>query len=159
MDTAAELIMSRAEAKSRGLNKYFTGKPCKHGHVGPRWVKSPNCVTCKAADNKTERFIENQKQYRSQDANKRRKRELLLWNNYRITLDEYAEFLKKQDYRCAICKTKLDAGRSPQSATVDHCHSTGKVRGILCNLCNRGLGLFRDNKEILRAAAKYLGLP
>ncbi len=65
-----------------------------------------------------------------------------------------------QNGECAICPKQLPplgSGLGKQSAgTVDHCHKTGKIRGILCDLCNKGLGLFKDNPEILQTAAVYV---
>jgi len=58
--------------------------------------------------------------------------------------------LKQQGGVCAICKKK---GRP---LGVDHCHSTGKVRGILCGKCNSGLGFYDDDSDVMRAAAAYL---
>jgi hypothetical protein len=66
--------------------------------------------------------------------------------------------LSEQGNCCAICKKRLSGkGRSTDSPTVDHCHKTGRVRGILCNPCNRVLGLMKENKETFAAAIKYLG--
>ena len=66
--------------------------------------------------------------------------------------------LEKQNYLCAICKEvgfKMHEGvKSPLN--VDHCHSTGIVRGLLCHNCNRALGLLKDDKERLLAAISYL---
>lgn len=56
-----------------------------------------------------------------------------------------------QDCKCAICKTKFE-----EEPHVDHCHSTGRVRGLLCRKCNLGLGYFADDPDRLRAAAEYL---
>lgn len=58
-----------------------------------------------------------------------------------------------QQAKCAICDTKPD--KYP-GLVVDHCHTTGKVRGLLCTKCNLGLGHFKDNKEALAKAALYL---
>jgi hypothetical protein len=55
---------------------------------------------------------------------------------------------------CAICGEALRRGKG--HAAIDHCHTTGKVRGALCGPCNRGLGGFRDNVEHLKSAIKYL---
>lgn len=55
--------------------------------------------------------------------------------------------------KCKICKRDFESNRDKH---VDHCHASGKVRGILCNRCNFGLGYFRDDKEALREAIKYL---
>jgi hypothetical protein len=73
-----------------------------------------------------------------------------------------ATFLKLihlQGRKCAICGVKLTTnrrGKSRSTAHLDHCHKSGKIRAVLCTLCNVGLGSFRDNTVFLRAAAKYL---
>lgn len=57
---------------------------------------------------------------------------------------------EKQNFSCKICK------ESPLKLVVDHCHITGKIRGLLCNACNRGLGMFQDDPKILYEAFHYL---
>ncbi len=69
-----------------------------------------------------------------------------------LTEDEYEAMLEAQGGVCAICKQKPKA--SPLA--VDHIHGTDEVRGLLCNLCNPALGLFKDDPERLEAAIKYL---
>lgn len=69
---------------------------------------------------------------------------------YGMTLDEYAAFIKARDGRCEICCERADP---PQ---LDHDHTTGKVRGLLCRRCNVSLGNFRDDPRILYAAVRYL---
>ena len=76
-----------------------------------------------------------------------------LKTKYGISLDEFNEQLKHQDYKCAICKNELDGSIHTH---VDHCHSSNKVRGILCTLCNTSLGGFKDNINTLKNAIKYL---
>ncbi len=77
--------------------------------------------------------------------------------NYGITINDYEELLKQQDSKCAICGT-IDPGKSRDYFCVDHDHSKKKdsVRGLLCDNCNRVLGVFDDNPERLVAAAGYL---
>lgn len=78
---------------------------------------------------------------------------------YGITLDEYNEMLAKQNEVCAIClgpETRVARGGGVQPLSVDHCHATNKVRGLLCNQCNTGLGKFKDSPDFLREAADYL---
>ena len=85
-----------------------------------------------------------------------------LRNLYGITYDDYLELLKKQNYRCAICGFTLEevksryGGNNVRNFHIDHCHKTKKIRGILCQKCNRGLGLFKDNPFMLIKAAKYI---
>lgn len=74
---------------------------------------------------------------------------------YGITLEEYDNMLYEQDNGCAICGTKDDVVEGRRLA-IDHCHDTGKVRGILCSRCNQALGLFCDSVDNLESAAKYL---
>ena len=71
--------------------------------------------------------------------------------SYGVTKEDYEKMLVSQNNECAICQTPV----SYESA-VDHDHLTGQVRGLLCRLCNQGLGLFRDNKDFLKKAIEYL---
>lgn len=75
--------------------------------------------------------------------------------DYGITEEDYKELLRKQEGKCAICgATKANNFRD--NLYVDHCHSTGIVRGLLCTRCNSCLGLFQDDVSILEAAIRYL---
>ncbi len=74
--------------------------------------------------------------------------------SYRWVLDKLVE----QDYKCAICRTYGFKMRDDHvtGMCLDHCHTTGNPRGLLCHNCNRGLGLFQDDPELLKKAAEYL---
>jgi hypothetical protein len=76
---------------------------------------------------------------------------------YGISLDDWERMYHEQGGTCAICKT-CESQKSSRYANlaVDHCHSTGKVRGLLCNACNRAVGFIRDNPAVARAMADYL---
>lgn len=71
---------------------------------------------------------------------------------YGIELEEYEALAKAQQHLCLVCGVQPPDG----SLVVDHCHKQGNVRGLLCNQCNTGLGLFKDNTETLRNAITYL---
>lgn len=73
---------------------------------------------------------------------------------YGITNAEYQALAIKQQGLCAICGGPPTKKRL--SLAVDHCHSTGIIRGLLCDLCNRGLGQFKDSIELLEKALRYL---
>jgi hypothetical protein len=73
---------------------------------------------------------------------------------YGITLAAYNELLQKQNGGCAICRAKEGDGGRP--LYVDHNHTTGEIRGLLCGGCNRGLGHFQDDADRLGAAIYYL---
>lgn len=83
-----------------------------------------------------------------------------LKRKFGITSDQYKEMLSRQNNVCAICngieRTKANSKRV-QQFSVDHCHTTGKIRGLLCSPCNTAIGLFCDNVENLKSAIKYLG--
>ena len=86
--------------------------------------------------------------------------EALIRSRYGLQPDDFDAMLKKQGGLCAICKTALRVRKGTvcrdKTVVVDHCHSTGKVRGILCSLCNTGLGSFIDSEDRLAAAINYL---
>lgn len=82
-----------------------------------------------------------------------------LQREYKVNLSWYEERHKEQNGLCAICGTEgflMDPKRHKTKLVVDHCHSTGNVRGLLCHNCNRALGLFKDNKETIKRAISYL---
>lgn len=79
-----------------------------------------------------------------------------LRNKYGITHQDYVDLLAEQGGGCALC------GRKPKfdkPLSVDHCHKTGRVRGILCPRCNRALAQLGDNESGLKKAALYISNP
>lgn len=72
---------------------------------------------------------------------------------YGLTHDRFLEMMSEQNGKCAICSAPIQDGRNQH---VDHCHTTGAVRGLLCSFCNRGLGCFRDSQIALLNAAAYV---
>ena len=81
--------------------------------------------------------------------------EYRLKKHFGIDLKQYNIIKKSQNGRCKICLATKSKGWS-KKLVVDHCHITGKIRGLLCSLCNVGLGSFKDNQKSLIMAAKYL---
>lgn len=75
---------------------------------------------------------------------------------YGLTTAGYAAMLADQGGCCAICGAAPDGNTRYAKLGVDHDHATGKVRGLLCDQCNRGIGAFKDDPTRLRAAAQYL---
>jgi hypothetical protein len=86
-----------------------------------------------------------------------------LYLKFGIPQEAYIAMLKSANYGCEICHRKLAARRLAELgdrwACVDHCHSTGKIRGVLCAQCNAAIGLMSDSIEILENAIKYLQRP
>jgi hypothetical protein len=78
-----------------------------------------------------------------------------LKRNYGITLDDYNQMLIEQNHCCRTCGT-TDPGGKHGRFMVDHCHSTDKVRGLLCKSCNIALGEIKDNRQTLRNMLQYL---
>lgn len=85
----------------------------------------------------------------------RHKRNHHLLMKFGITADEADALLAEQGGVCPICREEISDARGYEPH-IDHDHETGQVRGILCFLCNAGLGQFRDNPDRLRAAIVYL---
>lgn len=103
----------------------------------------------------TERKARNNAYMKSYYArNKDKWREGVMRRDFGITVAKYDEMLASQNGRCAVCFTDTPDGKG--RFHVDHCHSTSKVRGLLCHRCNTGLGLFRDSPDALSRAVEYL---
>jgi hypothetical protein len=80
---------------------------------------------------------------------------------FTITKTNYDKLSKEQNGLCSICgqSEKVRKSRTnpkPKRLAVDHCHTTGQIRGLLCHACNSGLGHFRDDLDLLASAASYL---
>jgi len=117
--------------------------------------KRPSCKKC---------YYKWHKEYLNRPGRKEKERQYFLSGyfkrTYGITFEEYQEMVVKQNNCCAICmvpETRLDhRTNKPQQLHVDHCHKTGKVRGLLCSRCNTGLGKFEENILLFESCIKYL---
>lgn len=76
------------------------------------------------------------------------------FNKYKISNNDYNLLFNIQGGKCRICKSHQS--ELPKKLAVDHCHTTGQVRGLLCSRCNLGIGLFKDSIENLTEAINYL---
>jgi hypothetical protein len=101
------------------------------------------CKDCQRKKNRS-RLVMHRDQRRVSDLKKR----------YNINIDDWNNLMTIQDNKCAIC------GEPPQNdnrnLSTDHCHETGKVRGLLCRRCNMGIGYFKDNIDLLQKSIEYL---
>lgn len=92
--------------------------------------------------------------------NKDHKNDIRLQRRYGITLTQLIEFTEFCENKCAICgeeeTTVHGQSKKVQPLSIDHDHKLGHIRGLLCNKCNNGLGLFKDNVELLSSAIEYL---
>lgn len=98
-----------------------------------------------------EKINEYKRKYRAinREAETLANRKGLLRREYKLTLQEYDNLCKQQNYLCAICMKK-------ETLIVDHDHKTGKIRGLLCSSCNKGLGFFGDSSNLLEKSVSYL---
>lgn len=103
--------------------------------------KQSRCKECNKAYYKN-----NKPKYQEASRNKHLK------NRFGIDATQYDQMEQQQGGLCFICKEEQPNRR----LSVDHCHSTGLVRKLLCSHCNTGLGMFKDNVELIRKAADYI---
>lgn len=129
--------------KIRESTETYHGKPCRRCGGTLRYRSVRTCIAC-AAGYSRGRHERNPKYFRKS----------LLKREYGMTLEEYDRLLEEQGGACAICGTTDAAPHDYLS--VDHCHDSGIVRGLLCSACNKGIGHLRDDPSILREAANYL---
>ena len=90
--------------------------------------------------------------HREKHIEKIRENDWLAKHKGKLTRDELKSLIALQDGKCGICRTACAVG----NRTVDHCHKTGAVRGVLCKLCNAAVGHLNDDPRIMRAAVRYL---
>lgn len=81
--------------------------------------------------------------------------ELHMKRQYGLGFVEYNKMLEKQNGVCAICNS-APPNHHKKRLNIDHCHTTGRVRGLLCDACNRALGLLKDSPDLMLKAISYL---
>lgn len=79
----------------------------------------------------------------------------LIKRKYGLTVSDVDAMRQRQNDCCSICGRPAENNRYKR-LNIDHCHETNKVRALLCDLCNKGLGMFHDNPELLQKASEYL---
>ena len=127
----------------------YSRKSAKRYKTSPKLNQTlqPICKQC--ANKKT-------KEWRLAQSPERIKH-LYYMRKYGLSFEEFSARWQSQQGKCKICERIMNSqAGTGDSVCVDHCHTTGKVRGLLCNECNRGLGYFRDNPSSIIKAALYL---
>ena len=175
-------LPARQAALDAGLTTYH-GKPCIRCGNDARFVNNRNCTECNKMRSRryreegtnNARLVAYRREHqpqatkttrewraahpnqareilqRSQRKRKKARRRYDLKRRYGLTSDKFDEMDKCQSGRCAICGDPWSA--APQ---IDHDHTTGKVRGLLCGRCNRAVGLLRDDWRLAEKAQQYL---
>jgi hypothetical protein len=159
-----EVTISRKEAASKNMIYFFSGEPCKNGHVSLRYTKNNLCLLCARSEetkkksklyyaNNSQKIIEKVRQYSIDNPFYERSNRLK--RRYGITLEEFNSMFIRQGKRCLLCGTDSPDGRN---WAVDHSHKTGEVRGILCTKCNVMIAMARDSVDMLRRGISYLSV-
>jgi len=120
---------------------YETHRKKKDGFYVEQWLTEES-HKLKKEKNKSNRYPKYQREWHLQ-------------KTYKITNEKYQELLKEQNNKCAICGT-CSPGGNRVNFSIDHCHKTGTLRGLLCIACNSLLGNAKDNQDVLEKAISYL---
>lgn len=122
-------------AVANGFTEYKSTDPCPHGHYR-RYVTTNNCIDCN-------------------DAKRAERAEKARWSRikkeYGLSEDQVQTMLVDQGNACAICSADIATGYH-----IDHCHTTGKVRSLLCSRCNQAIGLLDEDLAKIQKAADYI---
>ena len=148
------LLKMLNERTGNGSFKYLTKCECGVEKViGYNLITSGRSKSCGCSQYPKGILSPNYKHGRSRT--KEYDLELHMKRTYGLDFKDYKEMLDKQGGVCAICSSPPPNNRKTRLA-IDHCHKTGKVRGLLCDRCNRSIGLLKDDISILKNAIKYL---
>tara|TARA_R110000744_G_scaffold296425_2_gene406296 strand:+ start:125 stop:673 length:549 start_codon:yes stop_codon:yes gene_type:complete len=177
-----EGLMDRKQAKEQGLKQY-DGKSCKRCNTTIKYVSNWSCVKCSSlhqpsadARKRYEQSAKGKAVRKKMNQSDAQKERIWEYNNtsgnatkyyrdnpekyleyrvqkYGLTTDEYNYMLTEQNNCCMICNKSLDLGKHTH---IDHCHTTLKVRGILCSSCNTGLGLLKEDVNIMQEMINYV---
>ncbi len=135
--------MSTANMKNCAQCKKNKPLTAFYKHKGGKYDRSGQCKNCLNSDKRLEH-----------------RKNTYLIREYGISLTNLKQMILDQNGLCAICflpETEVHTRTGKiQSLSVDHCHLTGKIRGLLCTKCNKALGLFNDEKQLLLNTITYL---
>ncbi len=134
----------------------------RHKHINKFYKRSKDvyrgvCKTCMDKQAKAIITPERREKYNKKSlerAHSKRGKNNLLKRLYGISIDMWQDMFDSQKGRCAICDRHQ--AELNKSLGVDHCHSTGKVRSLLCDACNRALGMLKEDKTILNRMISYI---
>ena len=130
--------------EEKSLEHFHKNASSPDGHQ--KWCKS-----CRSGYNHKNTHYQREYQRKYRGDNIAELRDQRRQTKYGVEAGFFSRLLVIQDHKCAICSEPVN-----ESSALDHCHTTGKVRGILCTLCNTALGKFRDNPDNLMSAIRYL---
>jgi len=146
-DRNRSIIWIEKTAIAQKAKYYTSNKPCLRGHTSPRLLSGNKCLECEKERNKT--------RPPKIDPTKRYGRAIK--HKYGLTIEQYNALLLAQNNCCRICiRPFTERGSNNDAPVIDHCHTTNKIRGLICHRCNKGLGAFEDNVQILYNAISYL---
>jgi ribosomal protein S27AE len=141
-------MMKKYRQKNRGRIREFEQTPARKEYMR-KWRQKPEIK---------ERTAARQRKYRDKNREKAAliQRKSVLKNVYGVSLDWYDSKLKEQDSGCAICGSLTPQRVGTKHFSVDHNHSTGENRGLLCVKCNTLIGYANENPNILKSAIAYI---
>jgi hypothetical protein len=125
-------------------------------------IRYPYCRDCRIAATKNHHERDESKKMHKkwyQDVYEPIAKNAYYLKRYNISFDQYTEMNEKQNSLCLICNQPESVSTRKDKTVhlhVDHCHKTGKVRGLLCRMCNTALGSLRHSPELLTKASEYL---
>lgn len=155
IQSAKDIQQRNKEARKEYMKAYYAANPDKFKRITPEQREQRNAARRKLyAENAEVREAMKAAVKAWQEGNPHKRKAQRL-KKYGIEVSDFEGMMAMQKGRCAICG--FEETDSPKLfPVVDHCHKTGRVRGILCMSCNQGLGKFKDDVDLLMTAAAYL---
>ncbi len=124
--------------------------------MAPKRIRSESYY----ANNRVKNLSRYHEVYKQSPNHRRNAYRYTIFYKYGLSEDDYDRLYTEQQGLCLICSAAIrngfEDGAKLTAAHVDHCHDTGRVRGLLCHFCNCGLGNFKDNRDTLVKAIEYL---
>lgn len=152
------MVLSRLDRKQESTGGRYWRCACSCGNeteVTTSRLRARHTISCGcvASANLQRRMTRGGRTKSSHPEHAIYRRERTVKSKYGLDSIEYASMLKAQNNRCAVC---LNLFEGKNFAHVDHCHTTGKIRGLLCRTCNLGIGHLKDDINLVQSAADYL---